>query len=71
MSFDPEVLKRLDELCELYKQRWGKAVDYIGRPGHLCMENMVIILERIVDTGESVLVGYEKTILESGKGSHN
>ena len=71
MSLDPKVLKRLDELSELCQKRWGKAVDYVGRPGHLCMEDMVIILERIVDTGESVLVGYEKTILESGKGSHD
>ena len=71
MSLDPKVLKRLDELSELYQKRWGKTVDYVGRPGHLCMEDMVIILERIVDTGESVLVGYEKTILESGKGSHD
>ena len=71
MSFDPKVLKRLNELSELYQKRWGKAVDYVGKPGHLCMEDMVVILERIVDTGESILVGYEKTILESVKKSRD
>ena len=59
MSYDPEVLKRLDELCEIYQKRWGKAVDLVGCPGFLTQEMLVRILERTVDTGESIIVGFD------------
>ena len=59
-SFDPEVYSRMNELCALYQRRWGKPVDFIGCPNILSQEKIVRILERIVDTGESIVVGYEK-----------
>ena len=62
MSYNPEVLKRLNELCDLYQKRWGKPVDFVGVPGSPAFkqENLVRILERIVDTGESIIVGFDK-----------
>ncbi len=60
LMFNTDTLKKLNNLCELYKNRWGKEVDYTALPLTVSQENLLIILERIVDTGESVLVGYDK-----------
>ena len=57
---DRENRIRLDELLALYEKRWGKPVDYVGIPPVLTTDKMVKVLERIIDTGESVTVGFEK-----------
>ena len=44
---NPDVLKQLDTLCDLYKQRWGKDVDYTTLPKGITQEKFVDILERI------------------------
>lgn len=62
---NPDTLKRLDTLCALYKQRWGKDVDYTVLPRGITQENLADVLERIVDTGESILVGYDKLFLNN------
>ncbi len=64
---NPDVLKQLDTLCALYKQRWGKDVDYTALPKGITQEKLVDVLERIVDTGESILVGYNKLFITTNK----
>ena len=58
---DEAAMNKINELSEQYKERWGKEVDLIGMPNNTDQTKMVRILERIVDTGESIIVGYDKT----------
>lgn len=55
-----EALDRIKMLENKYMETWDKSVDYTIIPKGITQEKMVEILERIVNTGESVLVGYEK-----------
>lgn len=55
-----EAMQRIEELNKEYERRWGKPVDYLIKPASLTQESLVIVLERIVDTGESILVGWNK-----------
>lgn len=55
-----KTIERIDELCDKYKYNWGKSVDFTIVPQWITQEDLVVILERIVDTGESILVGCEK-----------
>lgn len=55
-----EAMQRIEELNKEYERRWGKPVDYLIKPAGLTQESLVIVLERIVDTGESILVGWNK-----------
>ncbi|MCM1124960.1 MAG: hypothetical protein NC429_00675 [Lachnospiraceae bacterium] len=64
---NPNTLKQLNELCEIYKQRWSREVDYTVLPRSISQEKLLIILKRIVDTGESILVGYNKICLNNNK----
>lgn len=53
-----EALQRIEQLNLQYERNWGKKVDYSILPPHISQEKMVLILERIVETGESILVGW-------------
>ncbi len=55
-----EVMKETTELCIKYEKRWNKPVDFIGLPSHLSQERFLLVMRYIVDTGESILVGYQK-----------
>lgn len=55
--YNPDVLERIAELAELYKQRWGNDVFDMTIPNTLSQEKSVRILEHIVDTGESIVGG--------------
>ena len=55
-----EAMQRIEKLNKEYERRWGKPVDYLIKPVGLTQESLVIVLERIVDTGESILVGWNK-----------
>lgn len=57
---DVEISKKIKELSLLYKQRWGKDPDYTVVPKGITQEVLLKVLERIVDTGESILVGWNK-----------
>ena len=54
-----DALKQIKQLEQEYEYNWGKKVDYSVIPKGISQEKLVIILERIVDTGESILVGWE------------
>ena len=59
-----EILKfneeRIRVLEKKYKENWGKDVDYTILPKGITQEMLVTIFERITETGESILTGYEK-----------
>lgn len=58
-----ENTERIANLMKQYEHNWGKEVvlDYII-PG-VTQEKLIIVLEYIVETGESVLVGWNKCFL--------
>lgn len=60
---NPEAQEKINQLYQLYKQRWGKDLYDSILPGNITQETLVLVLERIVDTGESILVGYDKLFL--------
>lgn len=53
-----EVLEKIRILEQKYKETWGINVDYTIIPSGMTQEKLVDVLERIVDTGESVIVGF-------------
>ena len=55
-----EALKKIEQLGLQYERNWGKKVDYSILPPHITQDTMVLILERIVETGESILVGWNQ-----------
>ena len=55
-----KALERIRVLEKKYKENWGKDVDYSILPKGITQEMLITILERITETGESILTGYEK-----------
>ncbi len=55
-----EALKKIRILEQKYKETWGINVDYTIIPSGMTQEKLVEVLERIVDTGESIIVGFSK-----------
>lgn len=43
-----------------YQYNWGKEVDLNCVPAGMTQEKLLAVLERIVETGESILVGWNK-----------
>ena len=60
---DQEILKKVEELLEKYKYNWGREVDLNCMPSGISQEKFIVVLERIVETGESILVGWNKCYL--------
>lgn len=56
-----DATRRIEQLESEYEDKWGKKVDYLIIPQGITQEKLVAVLERIVDTGESILVGWNKT----------
>ena len=55
-----EALDKIKILEQEYMENWGRNVDYTAIPIEMTQEKMVEVLERIKDTGESVLVGFNR-----------
>ena len=55
-----EALDKIKILEQEYMENWGRNVDYTVFPIEMTQEKMVEVLERIKDTGESVLVGFNR-----------
>ncbi|GFI23597.1 hypothetical protein IMSAGC011_02386 [Lachnospiraceae bacterium] len=53
-----EALEKIRMLEQKYKETWGINVDYTIIPSGMTQEKLVDVLERIVDTGESIMVGF-------------
>lgn len=58
MSINVEALEKIRILEQKYKETWGINVDYTIIPPGMTQEKLVDVLERIVDTGESISVGF-------------
>ena len=63
MIDDGEYINKLSELCRLYYNRLGKEVDLLTLPVGI---DLVKVIERMVDTGESPIVGWAK--INEGRG---
>ncbi len=57
---DVAMMKESIKLGQLYESRWGKEVDFVGMPSFLGQHKLLLVMRLIVDTGDSVLVGYQK-----------
>ena len=55
-----KAMQEIHKLSSLFEKRWGKEVDYGGLPDSICQETLVQVLRLIVETGDSVLVGFQK-----------
>ena len=55
-----EALEKIEILERKYLETWGRDVDHTVIPAGMTQEKMAEVLERIIDTGESILVGYQK-----------
>lgn len=55
-----ERFDRIEELLNLYEYNWGQKLKYYSFPAGMTQETMILTLERIVETGESLLVGFNK-----------
>ena len=60
-----EALEKIEELLQKYKYNWGIDIDVNYIPPGMTQEKLVVVLEGIVETGESVLVGWNKCFLTS------
>lgn len=56
-------LEKMKEYEEIYRKRWGQDVDYTIMPSSMTQEQLLVVMERIIDTGESILVAYVKIFL--------
>ncbi len=62
-----EALKQIEELLQKYKYNWGKEVELNNTIPGMSQEQLVVVLERIAETGESVLVGWNKCFAQRNK----
>jgi len=58
---DDHLLPEIQELLDLYYKRFDVVVDFVGLPSNITQEDIYAALSRIVDTGESLFVGLQKT----------
>ena len=57
---EQKTLEKIEELSQKYKYNWGREIDLNCMPSGITQEKLVVVLERIVETGESVIVGWNK-----------
>ena len=62
-----ETLEQIEELLQKYKYNWGKEVELNNTIPGMSQEQLVVVLERIAETGESVLVGWNKCFSQGNK----
>ena len=61
---DDSALERMQKLMDYYEINWGRKVEMTPFPRNHTQEKAVKVLERIVETGESFIVGYNKLFNE-------
>lgn len=57
---DQELIDIAEELMQKYEYNWGKKLETKSMPRGMTQEKFVVVMERIVETGESILVGWNK-----------
>lgn len=60
MLVNVKAMQEIHKLSSLYEKNWGKEVDYVGMPISVDQENLLQVFRIIVETGDSVLVGFQK-----------
>lgn len=60
----PEAMASAEELLQRYQFNWGTEVDFSYIPPGMTREKLVVVLARIVETGESLLVGWNQCFLK-------
>ena len=60
-----EALEKIEELLQKYKYNWGTELEMTYLPPGITQEKLVVVLERIAETGESVLVGWNKCFCQT------
>ena len=65
MNNNLKNLEKIEELSKIYEYNWGKKIELNDIPKGLTQEKYIVVLERIIETGESVLVGYNKCFLKN------
>ena len=55
------LLREIEKLLDLYHKRFDVVVDFVGLPSNLTQGDIYAALLRVVDTGESLFVGLQKT----------
>lgn len=60
MRTKEELKREIERLEDLYQINWEKNVDKAVIPENLTEETYIKVLKHIVDTGESVIVAYNK-----------
>jgi len=55
-----ETVERIRALEQEYRSRWGINADYTAIPSGMTQEMLVKVFERIVNTGESILAGFDR-----------
>ena len=63
-----ETLEKIEALQKKYKDIWGKEIDMNYTIPGMSQEKLVVVLERIVETGESILVGWNKCFMKDKHG---
>ena len=58
-----EALEKIEELLQKYKYNWGRDIDLNYIPPGMTQEKLVVVMERIIATGESILGGWNKCFL--------
>ncbi len=57
---DDSAVKRVNKLCEKYKETYGKEVDYTIIPRGITLEKMEKCLELMINENLSLVVVYTK-----------
>ena len=60
VMIDDKITEKIHELEHLYEFRWGKPVDYLALPKNISQEDLCFVLERVVNSGESIIVSLSK-----------
>ena len=60
MQADEVTLKKIEELCKMYKETWGKEVEYTIMPNGITQEKFVKCLELMIADNLSLIVAYTK-----------
>lgn len=55
-----QAMYKIEDLLRKYRYNWGREVDFTILPPGISQEKLVTILEYISETGDSVLVGWNK-----------
>lgn len=57
---DDSAIDKVNELCKVYEQTWGKKVDFKIIPPMITQEQLVEVVSLMIQTNDSLLVAWNK-----------